>query len=275
MDVVVYLALAVLFAVFCISFGVLVVMCRRRYEYNRLLVSHSLRFSKLKHDEMDSVVQLSPHMAQTLNSNPWLFDVSGLLQHCVAVLKLCHTLTDKLAKIPLANINPQLNDTICQATVKVVPRFDDLLQTIALPNVDIRLIEARVTALTIACWSLVMPFYILDEKYKEQFGSLVREMEAHQQFLVAATQQINNASLKQAASTSHEDSPSSSTTPNPLTSTNEEDDPVEVKVIENRAPTTNGPVKETLLGKKEELKTRERLLQSGEETAPPADPLTT
>lgn len=55
MDVVVYLALAVLLAVFCISFAILVIMCRRRYEYNRLLVSHSLRFSKLKHGELDNV----------------------------------------------------------------------------------------------------------------------------------------------------------------------------------------------------------------------------
>jgi hypothetical protein len=120
-------------------------------------------------------------LAQTLNSNQRVLDVSGLLQNCVAVLKLCHELTDKLAKIPLNNINPQLNDIICQATARVVPRFDDLLQTLAMPNVDIRLIEARVTALTVACWSLVIPFYIIDAKYKEAFGGLVREMEAHQQ----------------------------------------------------------------------------------------------
>jgi hypothetical protein len=66
MDVVVYLALAVLLAVFCISLGILIIMCRRRYAYNRLLVSHSLRFSKLKHDEMDSIGQLSPHMGMSI-----------------------------------------------------------------------------------------------------------------------------------------------------------------------------------------------------------------
>lgn len=118
-------------------------------------------------------------------------------------------------------------------------------------------------------------FYLLDAKYKEEFGDLVREMEAHQQFLVAATQKVNNSNLKQTASTSKEDGPDPDSTPsNPLVSTtNEEaDEPTEVKVVENRKPTTNGPVKETLLGKREELTTRERLL---DETAPPADPLTT
>lgn len=43
-------------------------MCRRRYEYNRLLVSHSLRFSKLKHDQMDNVTDLSPHMGKHLKT---------------------------------------------------------------------------------------------------------------------------------------------------------------------------------------------------------------
>lgn len=85
--------------------------------------------------------------ANALNSNQWVYDVSGILEHCVAVLKLCHTLTDKLAKIPLNSISPQLNDVICQATARVVPRFDDLLQSMAAPNVDVRLIEARVVAL--------------------------------------------------------------------------------------------------------------------------------
>jgi hypothetical protein len=120
-------------------------------------------------------------------------------------------------------------------------------------------------------------FYVLDQKYKEEFGTLVREMEAHQQFLVAATQQVNNANLKQVASTSRaNDSPSNSASPNPLETTNEDaEELAEVKVVENRKPVaTNGPVKETLLGKRGEMTTRERL-PHGDETAPPADPLTT
>uniref|UniRef100_A0A914Y601 Transmembrane protein 98 n=1 Tax=Panagrolaimus superbus TaxID=310955 RepID=A0A914Y601_9BILA len=127
--------------------------------------------------------------SNALNSNQWVYDVSGILEHCVAVLKLCHTLTDKLAKIPLNSISPQLNDVICQATARVVPRFDDLLQSMAAPNVDVRLIEARVVALCCSCWSLVSPFYLMNPKYKEVFGQLINDMEGHQKCLQLAVEQ--------------------------------------------------------------------------------------
>jgi hypothetical protein len=204
MDFVVYLAIAVLCVVFIISLLILIFMCRRKYEYNRLLVNQSLRFSKLRHDNVDDIIQLSPHISNALNSNQWVYDVSGILEHCVAVLKLCHTLTDKLAKIPLNSISPQLNDVICQATARVVPRFDDLLQSMAAPNVDVRLIEARVVALCCSCWSLVSPFYLMNPKYKEVFGQLINDMEAHQKCLQLAVEQatINATAGASGAATS-------------------------------------------------------------------------
>lgn len=67
MDIVVYLALAVLAAVFLFSLFILIVMCHRRYEYNRLLMVYSLRFSKLRQDNLDDVIQLGPHICKPLS----------------------------------------------------------------------------------------------------------------------------------------------------------------------------------------------------------------
>lgn len=142
MDVVVYLALAVLGAVFLFSLFILIVMCRRRYDYGRLLEAQSLRFSKLQSQNCDDIVELGPHickfigkgiefwlscaygrlrvlydladLAHALDNNLWVYEVTGVLEHCVAVLKLCHHLTEHLAKVPLNQINPQLNEIICQ-----------------------------------------------------------------------------------------------------------------------------------------------------------------
>uniref|UniRef100_A0A7E4ZQP5 Transmembrane protein 98 n=1 Tax=Panagrellus redivivus TaxID=6233 RepID=A0A7E4ZQP5_PANRE len=189
MDVVVLMAVVILGIVFCMSSAVLFYLCKRRYEYKRLLMSEQLRFSKLSQDNVDDIIRLSPHISEALSSNQWVYDVSGILEHCVAVLKLSHTLTDKLAKIPLTSISPQLNDVICQATSRVVPRFDDLLKSMAAPNVDVRLIEARVIALVTTCFSLVAPFYLINPKYKEVFGTLIREMEVHQHCLSLAVEQ--------------------------------------------------------------------------------------
>jgi hypothetical protein len=214
MDIVVYLAIAVLGVVFIISLLILIIMCRRKYEYNRLLVNQSLRFSKLRHENVDDIIQLSPHISNALNSNQWVYDVSGILEHCVAVLKLCHTLTDKLAKIPLNSISPQLNDVICQATARVVPRFDDLLQSMAAPNVDVRLIEARVVALVTTCFSLVSPFYLMNPKYKEVFGQLINDMEIHQKYLQVA---VDQATINATAAAAEEDN-NDGTPPPPATS---------------------------------------------------------
>lgn len=76
MDAVVYIALVVLAIVFLFSLFVLIVMFKRRYEYNRMLSVYSLRFTKLTntddiHNEgesgngMDDVVQqLGPHICK-------------------------------------------------------------------------------------------------------------------------------------------------------------------------------------------------------------------
>lgn len=64
MDIVVYLALAVLAAVFLFSLFILIVMCHRKHEYNRLFMAQSLRFSKLQQDNLEDVIQLGPHICK-------------------------------------------------------------------------------------------------------------------------------------------------------------------------------------------------------------------
>uniref|UniRef100_A0A1I7X1X3 Tr-type G domain-containing protein n=1 Tax=Heterorhabditis bacteriophora TaxID=37862 RepID=A0A1I7X1X3_HETBA len=119
MDVVVYLALAVLAAVFVVSLIVLLLMCQRRRMQSR---SFKVSF-------IFKTIVSSP---QVLDRNNWVYDVSGVLQHCVALLRLCHTLTDKLSAVPLHHA-PHLNDLLCEATLRVMPRFDDLLGAVASP----------------------------------------------------------------------------------------------------------------------------------------------
>ncbi|VDO61816.1 unnamed protein product [Heligmosomoides polygyrus] len=170
MDTVVFLALAVLAAVFIVSLLVLLVMCQRRRMQIRSfkLASASAGFSKLRNENLDGhIMQLSPLIAQALDKNTWVYDVTGLLQHCVAVLRLCHQLTDQLAAVPLQHASPQLNHMLCQATLRVMPRFDDLLSAVASPAVDIRVLEARATALATVCWALYLPFSLISQKYRE------------------------------------------------------------------------------------------------------------
>ncbi|CAD6197185.1 unnamed protein product [Caenorhabditis auriculariae] len=196
MDVVVYLALGVLAVVFAVSLVILIIMCyRRRYELSRYK-SSPLRFSKLSEiDNIENLVQLSPLIGEILDKNSWVYDVSGLLQHCVAVLRLCHNLTEKLASAPLSQAPPQLSEGICSATQRVMPRFDDLLCAVASPSVDVRVLEARATSLATVCWALFLPFSLLNVKYKEILSVPLAEMEQHLTALRAAADLAERAEM--------------------------------------------------------------------------------
>ncbi|KJH46380.1 hypothetical protein DICVIV_07548 [Dictyocaulus viviparus] len=134
-------------------------------------------------------------ISQALDKNTWVYDVTGLLQHCVAVLRLCHQLTDHLAAIPLQHASAQLSYMLCQATQRVMPRFDDLLSAVASPAVDIRVLEARATALATVCWALYLPFSLISQKYRETMGDPLRQMDYHLDALRQAADIAERANL--------------------------------------------------------------------------------
>lgn len=255
MDTVVFLALTVLAAVFVVSLLVLLVMCQRRIMQIRSfkIASNSKcsRFSKLRNDDLDGhVMQLSPLIAKTLDKNAWVYDVTGLLQHCVAVLRLCHQLTDQLAAIPLQHASSQLSHMLRQATLRVMPRFDDLLSAIASPAVDIRVLEARASALATVCWALYLPFSLISQKYRETMGELLQQMDHHLSALRQAAEIAERANLGKleldwthidafAEHVAAREAPSVVTETTPLVDS-VEDEPTEKNLI-NESELTNSP----------------------------------
>ncbi|MCP9264405.1 Transmembrane protein 98 [Dirofilaria immitis] len=178
-------------------------MCRRRVlarEHLRAAMT-SLRFTKVNNENVESVLQLGPLIAQALDSNQWIYDVSGMLQHCVVILKLCHALTEKLSIIQLNSIAPKLNEQVVTTTARIMPRFDDLIRTVAASQsrrgylsaitylfiveisdmgaVDVRLLEARASSLVSACWALAFPFTVISPKHMDSLDGILNEMEDH------------------------------------------------------------------------------------------------
>lgn len=161
----------------------------------KYLGPHDLRFAKLQNEGVDGVSALSPLIARALDKNSWVYDVTGLLQHCVALLRLCHSLSEKLSSLPLQQANPQLNNVICEATHRVLPRFDDLLSAVASPHVDVRILEARATALATVCWALLLPFSLVNPKYSEMLGNPLKEMDTHLEILRQAADLAERAEM--------------------------------------------------------------------------------
>ncbi|CEF66960.1 Transmembrane protein 98 [Strongyloides ratti] len=179
MDPAVALALIVLAVVFLISFSILVVMCKSRYQYKRFLKSNKNGFNKLNQDNWDEMIQLSPLISQALDNNPWLGDATGILQHCVSILRLCHQLTETLSKVPSNELLPMYSDSISTSTQRILKDFDYFLKTLGQKNADLAVIEARACALVSSSFALTIPFSLMFPKSKNSCKAFITEMENH------------------------------------------------------------------------------------------------
>ncbi|XP_032473730.1 transmembrane protein 98 isoform X2 [Phocoena sinus] len=127
METVVIVAIGVLATIFLASFAALVVVCRQRYCRPRDLLQR--------------------------------YDSKGLMSHCIAILKICHTLTEKLVAMTMGSgakmkTSASVSDIIVVAK-RISPRVDDVVKSMY-PPLDPKLLDARTTALLLSVSHLVL-----------------------------------------------------------------------------------------------------------------------
>ncbi|XP_076607835.1 transmembrane protein 98 isoform X1 [Chaetodon auriga] len=189
METVVIVAIGVLATIFLASFVALVVVCRHRYCHPHDLLHHfdsksgwqSGRASSAFPDlfcrptvdligametqsepselELDDVVITNPHIEAILENEDWIEDASGLVSHCISILKICHTLTEKLVAMTMGSgakvkAPASLSDIITVAK-RISPRVDDVVRSMY-PPLDPILLDARATALLLSVSHLVL-----------------------------------------------------------------------------------------------------------------------
>ena len=76
----------------------------------------------------------------------FLFFSSGLVPHCISILKTCHHLTERLVGMTMANADKirtqeMLTDLVTIAK-RINPRVDEVVMSMY-PPLDARLLEAR------------------------------------------------------------------------------------------------------------------------------------
>uniref|UniRef100_A0A8R1HLQ0 Transmembrane protein 98 n=2 Tax=Caenorhabditis japonica TaxID=281687 RepID=A0A8R1HLQ0_CAEJA len=193
MDIVVILALVVLGFVFILSLIILVITCQRRRHSrakSKVLVAFETppdRFTRsglsaaptVAISDIDSMEQLNELLGELLDKNPWLYDARGIMQHVVAVLSIGKSMTAKLASVQLPTTPSPFHDAINMAIRNIYPRFDDLIESLATQPIDMRLLEARAMSLGTVCWSLYLPYTLLDARYKEVLQKPLNEMNLH------------------------------------------------------------------------------------------------
>ncbi|XP_050841528.1 transmembrane protein 98 isoform X2 [Serinus canaria] len=127
METVVIVAIGVLATIFLASFVALVVVCRQRYCHPKDLRHH--------------------------------YDTKGLVSHCIAILKICHTLTEKLVAMTMGSgarvKSPASLGDIIVVAKRISPRVDDVVRSMY-PPLDPKLLDARAAALLLSVSHLVL-----------------------------------------------------------------------------------------------------------------------
>uniref|UniRef100_A0A0N5AZU8 Transmembrane protein 98 n=1 Tax=Syphacia muris TaxID=451379 RepID=A0A0N5AZU8_9BILA len=179
MDLAVYMALIVLAAVFLVSLFILIVMCKRRANTSKHLRTVKLRFSKTPNENIENIMQLRPLIEKVLDGNQWVYDMTGTLKHCVAILKLCHATTEKLTAEPLSATGAPLNAAILMATKRILPNFNLMIEAMESNHLNVPLLEARASALVSACWTLSFPFILACGDNISSLEAILKEMDTH------------------------------------------------------------------------------------------------
>ncbi|XP_075702739.1 transmembrane protein 98 [Rhinoderma darwinii] len=171
METVVIVAIGVLATIFLASFVALVVVCRQRYCRTKNLLTHYNNKptvdligametqSEPSELELDDVVITNPQIEAILEDEDWIEDASGLVSHCISILKICHTLTEKLVAMTMGSgakmkTSSSLSDIIVVAK-RISPRVDDVVRSMY-PPLDPKLLDARTTALLLSVSHLVL-----------------------------------------------------------------------------------------------------------------------
>ncbi|XP_010559745.1 PREDICTED: transmembrane protein 98 [Haliaeetus leucocephalus] len=145
METVVIVAIGVLATIFLASFVALVVVCRQRYCHPKDLRHHydtkpivdlmgtAETPSEPSELELDDVVITNPHIEAILENEDWVEDASGLVSHCIAILKICHTLTEKLVAMTMGSgarvKSPASLGDIIVVAKRISPRVDDVVRS--------------------------------------------------------------------------------------------------------------------------------------------------
>ncbi|XP_076048689.1 transmembrane protein 98-like [Oratosquilla oratoria] len=186
---IVAVALGVLAAVFLASLVALVLVCYRRAVNNNPSLFSNLEtrpevrlinggdvWSEVELDD----VKLAPQIDKILKDTQWVDDATGLIPHCLAILKLCHQLTEHLVTTTMSPMQKDRLSEIVDVTRRLSPRIDAVARAMY-PPLDPRLLEARCSALvlttTLLAWHTRA--YTPKATHHRAFQEPLAEMDAH------------------------------------------------------------------------------------------------
>ncbi|ELU02446.1 hypothetical protein CAPTEDRAFT_65295, partial [Capitella teleta] len=175
MEVVVVVAIGILATIFVASVLGLLVVCHHKYCKPRDPISEQHLqqndpdvnlVDNMEGDQTDlpsGVLELdhvTPSDLETILQNKeWVNDATGLVPHCLAILRTAHELTERLVGMTMRNsqqlTSPESITELVSIAKRISPRVDDVV-TALYPPLDPRLLEARCSALVLSVSHLVL-----------------------------------------------------------------------------------------------------------------------
>ena len=171
METVVVVAIAVLSVVFIGSLAALLAICYHRYARRDFFANINDKLDAnlignqhqqmANHMELDDV-QIHPEIDRILADSQWAHDATGLIPHCLAILKSSHQLTERLVGATMSLL-PHYGEEeqqkklweIIRVAQRISPRVDDVVQSMY-PPLDARLLESRCQSMVLAVTQLAM-----------------------------------------------------------------------------------------------------------------------
>lgn len=174
MELVVAIAIGILSTIFVGSVVALVFVCRQKCRKETDLISQQHSETSrpdvqlIEEDsqrpgsagvELEDVQISDPKLDQILKDENWVDDVTGLVPHCLSVLKTCKYLTEQLVGMTMGNSQTiqtqELLTEVVTVAKRISPRVDEVVVAMY-PPLDPRLLEARCTALVLSVNHLVL-----------------------------------------------------------------------------------------------------------------------
>lgn len=108
-------------------------------------------------------IGLSNALDQILNDDHWVDDATGLIPHCLSILRNCHTLTERLANLAMRPMDMKgSTNRLIEAAKRIPSRVDDVgkcknqpHKQIGKPKNVVYIIYNKQFALCIHHWMLV------------------------------------------------------------------------------------------------------------------------
>uniref|UniRef100_A0AC35TTA3 Transmembrane protein 98 n=1 Tax=Rhabditophanes sp. KR3021 TaxID=114890 RepID=A0AC35TTA3_9BILA len=175
MELAVLLALIVLAASFCILLSSLIVMWKRRRDYELFTARQAIEVTG---QDWQTLLNLAPKIKEQVNGRDEKGDANVAVTSALILVKHCYDLGIIYSKVPLNACLPSYSQAIITTTSRLVVACEKILDVLNAPIISMDTLEAYSLACVSCAYALTVPFTLLYPISKLQIADIISEMDS-------------------------------------------------------------------------------------------------